>query len=184
MNNWHVEKTNRGFEIIRFEDIYNVECSIQQSSLASYDALWVGAHELRMHINKEMAIEIIEILQRWINTNHLKKCKSLLNKKAEFTIKLLKQYADDSGVIAHSTSDISPLENYVLTMLYNFVNKKDNIETIDDDVDYSAFKSMLLHKYAQFYEIAPRANFDTSRMEDWLIYKLFKYITGREKYED
>ena len=35
-------KTQRGFELGQFKDRYGVECSIQKSSLASEDAIWLG----------------------------------------------------------------------------------------------------------------------------------------------
>lgn len=34
--------STRGFGIIQFRDHYNVECSLQKSSLASEDAIWLG----------------------------------------------------------------------------------------------------------------------------------------------
>jgi hypothetical protein len=42
-----VEKTNRGFEIVKFRDRYDVPCSLQMSSLADYEepgtsAVWLG----------------------------------------------------------------------------------------------------------------------------------------------
>lgn len=35
-------KTQRGFDLIEFEDIYKGKCSLQKSSLASKDAIWFG----------------------------------------------------------------------------------------------------------------------------------------------
>lgn len=35
-------KTNRGFKLTKFTDLYDNECSIQESSLATDDAIWVG----------------------------------------------------------------------------------------------------------------------------------------------
>ena len=40
-----IEKTARGFAIARFDDIYGVACSIQKSSLATDDAIWVGVDD-------------------------------------------------------------------------------------------------------------------------------------------
>ena len=37
--------SNRGFTVIEFEDRYGVECSIQKSSLATEDAIWLGPSE-------------------------------------------------------------------------------------------------------------------------------------------
>lgn len=35
-------KTNRGFDIIVFSDIYGEKCSIQKSSIATDEAIWIG----------------------------------------------------------------------------------------------------------------------------------------------
>lgn len=40
-----VNQTDRGFNIIRFTDRYGVECSMQKSSLASEDAIWLGCND-------------------------------------------------------------------------------------------------------------------------------------------
>ncbi len=36
------EKTNRGFDIASFEDRYGLNCSLQKSSLATEDCIWLG----------------------------------------------------------------------------------------------------------------------------------------------
>lgn len=64
-------ETSRGFALLTFKDTYDKPCSIQESSLASYPAIWIGydgdqekhpvTGELmtcRMHLNKNMAKEI------------------------------------------------------------------------------------------------------------------------------
>ena len=38
----NVGATGRGFELIEFTDLYGAKCSLQQSSLATEDALWFG----------------------------------------------------------------------------------------------------------------------------------------------
>jgi hypothetical protein len=37
-----MKKTARGFSIGTFEDLYGHQCSIQKSSLATQDAIWLG----------------------------------------------------------------------------------------------------------------------------------------------
>lgn len=37
-----IKKTNRGFSLIEFEDRYKQKCSLQKSSLATEDAIWLG----------------------------------------------------------------------------------------------------------------------------------------------
>ena len=39
------KKTQRGFRVVEFSDLYRVKCSIQQSSLASQPALWLGVDD-------------------------------------------------------------------------------------------------------------------------------------------
>lgn len=48
-------KTARGFSIVRFDDIYNVECSIQKSSLATDDAIWIGVDDANPKIMASQA---------------------------------------------------------------------------------------------------------------------------------
>uniref|UniRef100_A0A6M3KZV8 Uncharacterized protein n=1 Tax=viral metagenome TaxID=1070528 RepID=A0A6M3KZV8_9ZZZZ len=75
-----LERTERGFKIGNFKDIYGKECSIQKSSLATDDAIWLGCDEglhvdgeccARMHLNKELAKEIVRHLNRFIKTGEL-----------------------------------------------------------------------------------------------------------------
>ena len=37
-----VTKTSRGFDLITFKDINGLDCSLQKSSLANMDAVWLG----------------------------------------------------------------------------------------------------------------------------------------------
>lgn len=92
-----MEKTNRGFHIKKFKDLYGEECSIQHSSLATDDAIWLGVDnpELvvfedenmgkyittpmpktfsvhsRMHLNREQVEELLPILQHFVETGEL-----------------------------------------------------------------------------------------------------------------
>lgn len=90
-----LKKTSRGFQVRSFQDSKGVECSIQQSSIADYDAIWIGCNDAnpmelfpflgwvdismpdryyattRMHINRHQAQKIINTLQHWINTGEL-----------------------------------------------------------------------------------------------------------------
>jgi hypothetical protein len=40
-----VTQTGRGFNILRFADRYNVACSLQESSLATEAAIWLGVED-------------------------------------------------------------------------------------------------------------------------------------------
>jgi len=43
--NIEMKRTERGFEIGEFTDYYGVKCSIQQSSLATMNAIWLGCND-------------------------------------------------------------------------------------------------------------------------------------------
>ena len=77
-----VKKTGRGFSLIEFKDTKGEDCSIQKSSLADADYLWIGmdrapaphlGHELspRMHIDQETAAQLIEVLTTFVNTGDI-----------------------------------------------------------------------------------------------------------------
>lgn len=87
-----VEKTNRGFELVEFKDLYDKRCSLQQSSLATDAAIWLGCDDAeprvlipgegwqpvampanyiantRMHLNQDQVRELVSHLQRWLDT--------------------------------------------------------------------------------------------------------------------
>ena len=69
--------TFRGFSLKEFTDLYGAQCSCQQSSLATEDAIWLGVdvdlngnkpESARMHINREMAQSLIGMLQDFIDS--------------------------------------------------------------------------------------------------------------------
>lgn len=92
--------TNRGFAFIAFNDRYDVPCCIQESSLATEPAIWLGIQEAqpkilankinpegtgwleyrlsddvmintRMHLTQENAKELVKVLNRFIETGHI-----------------------------------------------------------------------------------------------------------------
>lgn len=92
--------TNRGFGVLEFKDRNDVECSIQESSLGSEKALWLGPNEgnpkilasktkeggtgwvpykipedvlltTRAHLTRPMVKKIIVHLERWLKTGNL-----------------------------------------------------------------------------------------------------------------
>lgn len=42
------DKTARGFSLLSFKDHNGIECRLQKSSLASTDAIWLGAKKIGM----------------------------------------------------------------------------------------------------------------------------------------
>jgi len=81
------EKTQRGFERAEFQDRYDIKCSIQDSSLATEAAIWLGPEERfgdkekgelykvhdpqRMHLTQDMAAKLILVLQRFVETGSI-----------------------------------------------------------------------------------------------------------------
>lgn len=69
-----IKKTERGFELIEFNDRYGRGCSLQQSSLADAEppgssAVWFGTDESRMHLHYDLVEELIPHLQSWLQTH-------------------------------------------------------------------------------------------------------------------
>jgi hypothetical protein len=77
-----LKTTNRGFLRGEFKDLFGSDCSIQESSLAIQPALWLGVDKgfdekerrpggRRMHLDQATARQLIEYLQRFVNTGGL-----------------------------------------------------------------------------------------------------------------
>jgi len=78
-----VEKTSRGFEIVRFKDANECECSLQQSSaIGAYEDsmskpgssfVWLGRDVVRdrMHLDREQVFRLVNHLQHWLKTGSL-----------------------------------------------------------------------------------------------------------------
>lgn len=73
----HIQFTNRGFPRADFVDQYGEACSIQDSSIATEDCIWLGCNAgthhqgqcmARMHLTRAMVAELLPILQRFVAT--------------------------------------------------------------------------------------------------------------------
>lgn len=73
---------DRGFLKGKFKDRYGEDCSIQKSSLATEDCIWLGCdHETvdkqgrpcgaRMHLTQEMVADLLPMLQHFVETGEL-----------------------------------------------------------------------------------------------------------------
>lgn len=62
--------------------------------------------------------------------NSLKKKKRINNPKVEFVIQVLKQYAKENSIIIRSTSDLSPLEQWLLIKLYDTYKQSKETTTL------------------------------------------------------
>ena len=63
--------TARGFRIVEFTDLYNKPCSLQESSLATDEAIWLGVHGHRMHLNREQTAALLWPLLHFVLTGRL-----------------------------------------------------------------------------------------------------------------
>lgn len=88
-----IKSTKRGFKYITFKDVYGEKCSIQDSSLATESAVWIGIDKPtlktlvrdvgwvtiplhkevsifgnRMHLTQKQVKELLPILQRFVDT--------------------------------------------------------------------------------------------------------------------
>ena len=64
-------KTERGFAILNFIDRYNRPCSLQKSSLATENCIWLGADDNRMHLTQELVKMLLPHLIRFTKTGEI-----------------------------------------------------------------------------------------------------------------
>jgi hypothetical protein len=88
-------QTERGFDIAEFEDRNGHKCSLQKSSIATEDCIWLGPDEAdpkvlipgkgwtplevppdtlfttRMHLNREQVKNLLPYLNRFVKTGDL-----------------------------------------------------------------------------------------------------------------
>ncbi|MCA3269227.1 MAG: hypothetical protein ACK5XX_05330 [Holosporales bacterium] len=70
----NIEKTERGFDIIEFLDRYGNGCSLQKSSLATEDCIWLGVDTeppARMHLTQGQVKALLPYLQRFVDTGEI-----------------------------------------------------------------------------------------------------------------
>jgi len=66
-----IAMTQRGFLRGEFVDRYGEQCSIQESSLATEAALWLGVDERRMHLTQGMAASLVPLIAHFVDTGQL-----------------------------------------------------------------------------------------------------------------
>jgi hypothetical protein len=66
-----IKKTERGFKKGDFTDAYGEKCSIQESSLAEEDCVWLGINNSRMHLTKSQVKELLPLLKHFAKTGEL-----------------------------------------------------------------------------------------------------------------
>lgn len=65
--------TQRGFDLAAFEDLYGKPCSIQKSSLATEDCIWLGVDgaDFRMHLTQQHVADLLPLLNRFVETGEI-----------------------------------------------------------------------------------------------------------------
>lgn len=89
-----IEHTDREFDIVKFKDVYDKECSLQKSSAATFDAIWFGVTkpvikvfqkgawqdfvlpdealiQTRMHLTQEQVKELLPYLIKFAESGNL-----------------------------------------------------------------------------------------------------------------
>ena len=92
-----LEITNRGLKLGKFKDQHGSECSLQKSSAAMQDCIWLGIDnpkltvfedekmrayinttlpknwmvDSRMHLTREQVAELLPLLQKFVETGEL-----------------------------------------------------------------------------------------------------------------
>lgn len=76
--------TPRGFARVDFADLYGEACSLQQSSLATKRAIWLGCERetihhvtkqpcgARMHLDRKLVRQLVIRLNRWLEKGTFK----------------------------------------------------------------------------------------------------------------
>lgn len=93
-------KTNRGFNFYTFLDRYDEMCSIQESSLATEPALWIGIHDATPKI---LASKTPEGGTGWVNYDipedvFISTRMHITIPEAKFIIKVLQQFIETGGL--------------------------------------------------------------------------------------
>jgi hypothetical protein len=99
-------KTCRGFNLIEFKDIYGDDCSIQKSSLATTDAIWLGITDVKPIVMASQAFQVgisTDKTTGWVDYPipeevQLASRMHLDKKLAKKLIKVLKKFVDTGDI--------------------------------------------------------------------------------------
>lgn len=70
-----IDTTNRGFIVITLEDRNGRSYTVQESSLADTNAIWLGTNE-RIHLDIDQAAELAKILNHFVEQGDLRGLKT------------------------------------------------------------------------------------------------------------
>ncbi len=71
MSTYKFNATNRGFSLIEFTDRNGRECTLQKSSSADAECIWLGQGSDRMHLSQDDVTPLIQLLQYFEQTGEL-----------------------------------------------------------------------------------------------------------------
>ena len=60
-----------------------------------------------------------------------------MNQKEKFAVEIIKQYANEKHIPARSTSDLSPMEKWLILRLFDHVSKSEQCEH-EFDIDHKS----------------------------------------------
>jgi hypothetical protein len=64
--------TIRGFDLYEFKDRSKAECTLQKSSIATEDCIWLGTDDgPRMLLTQSMVAELLPILKTFVETGEI-----------------------------------------------------------------------------------------------------------------
>lgn len=76
-----MKKSVRGFAYKQFTDLYGQTCSIQKSSLATKDCIWLGVEDTgpellpappyRMHLTQAQVRRLLPMLHKFVETGEI-----------------------------------------------------------------------------------------------------------------
>ena len=66
-----IETTQRGFSLFKFTDRYDKKCSLQKSSLATEDCIWLGLQYERMHLSQDQVAMLLPMLEQFVKTGDI-----------------------------------------------------------------------------------------------------------------
>ena len=69
-------KTERGFGIAEWNDIYGFPCELQESSIALLEqpgagAVWLGRGDNRMHLDRTQVKMLVRMLVEWLGSGQV-----------------------------------------------------------------------------------------------------------------
>jgi len=71
--------TARGFACAEFTDANGQACSLQKSSWAAEEAIWLGVGDNRMHLTRADAAELLPFLERFVRKGFFDATKASAN---------------------------------------------------------------------------------------------------------